>query len=92
MSEKLKTQKGGKSDVKMNAIIDFAPLETKTRKDDKESWNSMQFYGESDIGEADYVSPSDEKVTAGARERILQFQKARSLGKKAIEAAMLNVA
>lgn len=92
MSEKLKTKKGDKADVKCEGIINFGPIDTKSRRDDKETWNALQFYCETDNKEAKYVSPSDEEVTGSAQERIERFKRARGIGRMAIDAAMLNVA
>lgn len=89
MSEKLKNQKGGQTDVKTK-IIDFDPLDTKTRKDD-DGWNTMQFYGKTDGDEAKYESQADEKLSLEAQKGITNFR-ARKLGKMMIQAATVNVA
>lgn len=42
-----------------NKIIDFGPLETESREDDKDTWNSMQLFGEDDGKESIYQSPRE---------------------------------
>ncbi len=81
MSEKIKTNQGDNTNVKQEEIIDFAPLETATREDDK-AWNVMEFYGENDTAEREY-EPS-KQLTPKELEKALKDAKASKVGAKII--------
>ena len=53
MSNKTKTNTGENTNVKKTKIINFRPLDTKSRKDDQ-IWNAMELYGDSDFAESKY--------------------------------------
>ncbi len=75
MSNNTKNQKGVKTNVKHKKVINFRPLDTKSRKDDA-IWNAMELYGDSDENEQNYVS-SKKKLTKKQERRIADFKRER---------------
>ncbi len=75
MSSNTKTKKGEKTNVKSEKVINFRPLDTKTRKDDN-IWNAMELYGDSDEMEQNYES-STKKLTKNQERRIAEFKRER---------------
>lgn len=75
MSNKTKHKKGEKTNVKRSRVIDFRPLNTKSRKDDN-AWNALKLYGDSDEEEQDYT-PTVKKLTKRQEQKIARFKKER---------------
>lgn len=84
MSEKLNSNQGD-TDVRNN-IIDFSTLETEDRADDAETWNSMQFMGETDDDERQH------KLTKQPSQEVLDNIKRTSVGAKVFEAFNMKAA
>lgn len=57
MKTKSQIKQGETTNVRSSSVIDFAPLDTVSREDDKEQWATPQFYCESDKEESEYVPP-----------------------------------
>ncbi len=91
MSNKLETQTGENANVKVEEVIDYSTLDTLSREDDHEQWNSMQFFGEDDSTEREYEPRSEKKLTVKDRERIEKFR-GRNMGQKVIHVAALEIA
>lgn len=87
MSEKININQG-ETDVKNN-IIDFSTLETAGREDDRDTWNSMQLFGESDGKEADYKSPTH--LSSEAMQK-LKTAKSGRIGAKIFDALNMKAA
>lgn len=80
MSEKIKTKPKEETNVKGCSVIDFSTLETKMRKDDFETWNAMQLYGENDDEERSYQLPK--KISQKRLREILKEAKATKVGQR----------
>lgn len=87
INNKIKT--GENTDVMLGKVINFRTIETESRDDDNESWNSLQFYGEDDGKESQYQSPT--KVSSEALSRIKEA-KAKKIGYSVLGAMRAKVA
>lgn len=85
MSEKINNFNQGDTDVKNN-IIDFRALDTEGREDDKNTWNSLQYMGETDENEAHF------ELRKEPSEEALDKIKGASIGVKIFEAFDMKVA
>lgn len=84
MSEKIKIKQGD-TDVKNNIIV-FGTLDTEGRDDDKDTWNSLQFMGETDESEAHL------KLRKEPSKEALDKIKRSSIGAKIFEAFNMKTA
>lgn len=81
MRNNIKINTGEQTNVRNN-IIDFSPLDTESREDDKMSWDSLEYMGPDDREEMNYKPPVE--ISELAKKRIAKLQ-AKIAGKKTID-------
>ncbi len=69
MRTQISTEKGKKTNVKMERIVNVKTLDTPSHDDDKQTWNAYEPYGDSDLDESLYKS-SKVRISKANRERM----------------------